>query len=84
MPTRKPAKKVASKKSVSRPARSAAAPRRQVHPLHEHYFLDEQEAFFSKHKNAQMLLLVFILCVLAFFVMVYLRRDLYLPTMMSY
>jgi hypothetical protein len=81
MPAKKPAKKNTAKKASSR---LVAPARREVHPLQKHYFLDEQETFFRKHPLAQTLLTVFLIAVVMFFVVVYMRRDVYVPGMMGY
>jgi hypothetical protein len=71
MPARKTKKKAPSR-SVAAPRRSSGS--RSVHPLHKHYFMEEQEEFFRAHPLAQMLLTIFILCVAMFFAAVYVFR----------
>jgi hypothetical protein len=66
MPAHKAKKKAASRTMAAPRARKAS-----VHPLHKHYFMEEQEAFFRKHPLAQMLLTIFLLSVVMFFVTVY-------------
>ena len=72
-----PAKKKKAAKKVSRPA----APTRSTHPLHKHYFMEEQDEFFRKHPSAQMLLTVFLVAVVVFFVFIYMNRSYYMPGM---
>jgi hypothetical protein len=74
MPTARSRKKMPAKKTAARPAKKASA----THPLMKSYFHKEQADFFSKHKNMNTLLLVFLVFVTLFFVVVYLNKSYYM------
>jgi|GEM_PF-2055265 len=64
-------RKIASRRKVSTTSTRSAS----VHPLHKHYFLEEQEEFLNKHPLVRIAITIFIMTVVFFLIVVFLSRD---------